>query len=252
MDYRLDDIDRRILYHLVRDARKTSAPDIADEVNVSPGTIRNRIKQLEQYGVVQGYHAHVDYERADGLLTNLFVCDASVFDRESLAKQVLEVPGVVNVREIMSGRGTLQVKAVGEDTDGLTRIARQIEELGITIEDEDLIQREYTRPYLPFGPENAPQQPVTSFMSLAGEAEVIDLTVTEDAPVAGESLSEANELGLIDDEVLVVAIERDGEVLTPKGRTKIEAGDVVSLFSPAGVSDDIVRTFTAEGSVSRS
>lgn len=249
MDYRLDDIDRRILYHLVEDARDTSAPDIAGEVNVSPGTIRNRINQLEQHGVIRGYHAHVDYERADGLLTNLFMCNASASTRESLARQALEIPGVINVREIMAGAGSIRVKAVGEDTDDLSQIARQLEELGLTIEDEGLIQREYHRPYRPFGPEETSQQPVTSFLSLAGEAEVVDLTVTEDAPVAGKTLAEANAEGLLGDEVLVVAIERDGEMLTPKGRTTIRASDVVSLFSPEGASEEVVQTFTGPATV---
>ena len=32
MDYRLDEIDRRIIFELMRDARNTSAPTIADAV----------------------------------------------------------------------------------------------------------------------------------------------------------------------------------------------------------------------------
>lgn len=72
MDPQLDEIDKRIRFHLTRDARRTSAPDIAGEVHVSAGTIRNRIRQLEEREIIRGYHAHVDYERGAGLLTNLF------------------------------------------------------------------------------------------------------------------------------------------------------------------------------------
>lgn len=65
MSVRFDEIDKRILYHLARDARGISAPDIADEVNVSAGSIRNRINRLEEEGVLEGYHARIDYERAE-------------------------------------------------------------------------------------------------------------------------------------------------------------------------------------------
>ncbi|WP_239640386.1 AsnC family transcriptional regulator [Halogeometricum pallidum] len=44
---RLDEVDKRILYYLARDARNVSAPMVAEEASVSAGTIRNRINQLE-------------------------------------------------------------------------------------------------------------------------------------------------------------------------------------------------------------
>jgi Trk K+ transport system NAD-binding subunit len=50
---------------------------------------------------------------------------------------------------------------------------------------------------------------------------VIELTVSEGAPIAGMSLKEANSDGLVGDDVLVVAIERDGEIITPRGKTTI-------------------------------
>jgi len=67
MDTRLDEIDRRIIHALMDDARTISAPTIAEELNVSPGTIRNRIAQLEENGVITGYHASIDFERAEGI-----------------------------------------------------------------------------------------------------------------------------------------------------------------------------------------
>jgi DNA-binding Lrp family transcriptional regulator len=126
MEHRLDEVDRRILYRLMEDARDTSAPDIAEEVNVSAGTIRNRIHRLEDLGIIRGYHAGVDFELAAGKLTNLFVCSAPVSDREKFAKQVLEIPGVVDVRELMAGQRNLHVTAVGDDMNDITRISRAV------------------------------------------------------------------------------------------------------------------------------
>jgi Lrp/AsnC family leucine-responsive transcriptional regulator len=247
MANRLDEIDKRILYRLVADARNTSAPMIAEEVNVSAGTIRNRINQLEERGVIEGYHAAIDYERANGSLMSLLVCDAAVPDREKLAKQVLQIPGIVNVRELMTGRGNLHVTVIGADTNDLTHIGRALSELGVDIVDEGLLQREYFHPYQPFGPEEGlAEQSMADFMSLAGDAEVVSLTVAEGAPVAGRTLREANEEGLIGTDVLVVAIERENAMLAPRGETTIRPDDLATVFARDGVSDELLSLFTDE------
>ncbi len=242
---RLDEIDRRILYRLAEDARGTSAPTIAEEVNVSAGTIRNRIDQLEEDGILTGYHAAIDYERADDSLRNLFVCDVSVTERAHLATQALAIPGVVNVRELMSGRGNLHVTAVGADTEDLSRISHELSSLGVDIQGEDLVQSERTRSYQPYGPEEDPMEPsMTDFLNLSGEAEVVDLTIAENAAIAGLTLREANEDGLLGDEILVVAIERGESIITPKGHTTIQAGDLVTVFGRTGITDDFLGQFT--------
>lgn len=244
MTRRLDEVDKRILYHLVEDARDTSAPQIADEVNVSAGTIRNRIRQLEDDGILEGYHAQIDYERVEGRLTNLFVCTVPVEERERLAQQVLDVPGVVHVRELMTGRGNLHVKAVGEDMGDLSRISRKLTNLGLEIRDEHLVQREHHRAYHAFGPdEQTDRSGIADFISLTGGAEVVELTVDDEAPLAGRTLKEANAEGLLDPSVLVIAIERGEETLTPRGDTSVEADDLVTVFSRRGIGKDTLAAF---------
>lgn len=244
MSQRLDEIDKRIIHALQQDARNTSAPMVAEEMDVSPGTIRNRINQLEAAGIIKGYHADIDYERCENRLTNLFVCNTAASDRENLAKQALTVPGVVNVRELRTGRGNLQIKAVGEEMSDLTRIAHQLSKLGLEIEDEDLIQEEYFTPYEPFGPDGAKKQGVmTDMVSLSGGAEVIDVTVSPDAPIVDTTLREANEKSLLGDEVLIIAIEREDEMITPKGDTHIRTGDLISVFGRDGVPESTLESF---------
>ena len=251
MGFEIDRNDERIIYRLVEDARYTSAPDIAAEADVTDTTIRNRIDRLEENGVITGYHAAVDYERAGGLLTDLFVCTTTAEDRAKHAKEILQIPGVVNVREVMTGHGNLQVKAVGEDTEDLTRIAREITSRGIEIVDEDLIRREHNAPYQPFGPNEKPTVPsLTDFLGLRGGAEVVELTVADGAPIAKCTLAEANERDLLNEEVLVLTVERDDRNVTPRGSTRVRAGDMVRIFSQGGVSEDTIRVFAemdAEG-----
>jgi DNA-binding Lrp family transcriptional regulator len=244
MEYRLDEIDRRILHALMGDARNTSAPTIAEAVNVSAGTIRNRINRLEEHGIIEGYTAQVDFERADGRLTNLYMCTVPVSDRETLAQEARTIPGVINVRELMTGRRNLHVLAVGEDTDDLRRISRALSTLGIEIDEEDLVQNETFDAYSPFGPTDAAaSHPSTDFISLAGGAKVAEVTVRADAPITGHTLADAVERGLLDEEALVIAIERDDTVLTPHGETAIQSDDVVTVLSRQGDRERTLEAF---------
>ena len=246
MGDRLDSIDYRILYRLAQDARNPSPPAIAEEVSVTPGTVRNRIAQLEADGIIKGYHANIDYERVDGRLTNLFTCTSPVPERDRHAKQAAEIPGVIEVQRLLSGQENLHITVVADDMSGIARIAHDISELGIEIEEEDLVERKEVRAYQPFGPEARKNgQSIADFMSLSGDAEVIELSIDEGAPIAGRTLGEANEAGIIDPEVLIVSVEREGDVLTPRGDTRITAGDLVTLFCRKGVREEILAQFRA-------
>jgi Lrp/AsnC family leucine-responsive transcriptional regulator len=139
----LDDLDQRIIFELQGDARHTSASDIARQCDVSPSTVRKRIQNLEDAGVIQGYHPDVNYKKAGFQLQTLIVCTAPVPDREELARDVLNIEGVVAVREVMTGQENLHVEVIGRDDDDLSRIGRELDALGIQIEDEDLIRNEY-------------------------------------------------------------------------------------------------------------
>ncbi len=231
-EYRLDEIDRRILYTLMDDARNTSAPEIAEKVNVSPATVRNRIAHLEDHGIITGYHADVDFERADGRLTNLFLCNVPFTNIERVTTQAGTIPGVINVRELMGGRTNLHVLAAGEDTTELRRIGRQLSELGLEIEDEVLVQDETQYPYAPFGPDDGQDVRLADSISLAGGTEVIDIAVDEDAPIVGRTIQEAVQADLLEDDALLIAIERGDDTITPQGNTEIKPNDIVTVFSP--------------------
>lgn len=247
MDKTLDEIDRRILFYLARDARRTSAPDMTADFDVSAATIRNRINQLEERGVIQGYHANIDYEQTNGKLTYLFICNSDPPRREYFVRKALEIPGVIHVREVMSGRRNLHIEAVGEDKTEITRISRDISTLGIEIEDEALVQRDIHRPYQPFGPESALSSlssNLTNLHELAGEAKVIDVTVADGAHATGETIQALSERGLLREGLLIVAIERDGEVLMPNGETTIQEGDLLTVLSQHGDAQELVEVFT--------
>ena len=217
------------------DARNTSAPMIAKQVNVSAGTVRNRVNQLEEYGIIRGYHANVDFERAENKLTYLYVCSVPTEQLESLTREIRNIRGVINIRELLTGTSNLHVLAVGETTTEFKRIMRSLSELGIHVEDKSLVQDEFFEPYAKYGADDAaPAWEPTDLLRLAGGTDVVEVTVSENAPIVDLSLAEAAERGVIDEDVLVVAIERDGRVLTPRGESVIQSDDVVTLISRSG------------------
>lgn len=229
--YRIDDLDRRIMFALMQDGRAT-ATSIAENASVSGATVRNRIEKLEKRGIITGYRAHVDFEAAGGNLRNLYLCNVPVPEREALAHEARAIPGVVNVRSLMTGRRNLHVLAVGETTRDLQRVSRSLSKLGIEIEDEDLLEDELFIPYEPFNPDDRPRAPaLNDFIDLTGNAKILTVSVAPDAPVADTSLEEANQTGILDEETLVIAIERGDEEIMPHGYTVVQPDDIVTLLS---------------------
>ncbi|MEC8926811.1 MAG: Lrp/AsnC family transcriptional regulator [Candidatus Thermoplasmatota archaeon] len=66
----IDEVDRRILAVLLADAR-TSMRSIAEEVGVALGTVSNRVKRMEEMGVIHGYGVHIDAEKVGWTMTVL-------------------------------------------------------------------------------------------------------------------------------------------------------------------------------------
>jgi DNA-binding Lrp family transcriptional regulator len=150
----LDEVDRAILHLLQEDARFTSAADIAKEVDVTANTVRNRIQRLEESGIIKGFVPLIDYEKADFKLTVVIRCTAPIPERTELAKEALGVGGVIEVRELMTGRRNVEVTVVADEDEQLTDAATALAELGFEIDDEELVKKDYEQPFDHFGQED--------------------------------------------------------------------------------------------------
>jgi len=228
------------------DARNTSAPMIAEDLNVSPATVRNRIERLEEEGVIRGYTAIIDFEQAGGRLTSVFMCTVPADERERLALAARSIPGVINVRVLMAGRRDLQVVAVGEETSDLREIARTLSGLDIRIEDEELLQTELHTPYSKFLSDDAEHPVVTDTVTLADGTAVIEVCVTEEAPIVGLTPAEAREKRFLSDDSTVISIERDGSIIHPVDDTTIRPNDVVTVLPKESSEDDVLGAFLTE------
>ena len=151
MVHDLDDVDRGILHALQGNAREVTAAEMADMVGTSASTVRNRIDYLEE-GVIRGYHPELDYEKAGFDLHLFVVCRAPTAKRTELAKKALELPGVINVREMTTGSHNIHIELVAVDSDAADETRAGIENLDeLEIVSTQIINDLHVQPFNHFG-----------------------------------------------------------------------------------------------------
>jgi Lrp/AsnC family transcriptional regulator for asnA, asnC and gidA len=94
----LDDLDLALVERLQRDGRR-SLTDLAQELSVSHGTVRNRLERLFANGAIR-ISAHVDPTRV-GFPTLVFIgINADLSHLESLESKLAELPEVIFVATV--------------------------------------------------------------------------------------------------------------------------------------------------------
>jgi DNA-binding Lrp family transcriptional regulator len=73
--HKVDDVDRKIIRLLQEDARK-SFNKIAESLGIAVGTAYNRVKNLEDRGILQGYTVMLDSAKLGYSLTGLILIEA--------------------------------------------------------------------------------------------------------------------------------------------------------------------------------
>lgn len=94
----LDDLDRRILRELIRDARLTHQ-ELSERVGLSPSPVARRIRRLEAEGYITGYSARIDEARL-GFAFNVFISvrlDRQIDERlVAFEREVRTLPQIVD------------------------------------------------------------------------------------------------------------------------------------------------------------
>lgn len=150
----LDDIDRGILYHLQLDAHQPIS-DIADAVGVANNTVRNRIRKLQETGVIQGFTIDLDYGRADIQHHYLILCTVKITEREHITEEAAAIPGIVRSMTVMTGQQNVLVEVVAASRSELFEIASSLFELGLRVEREHLIWSVRKQAYSGFNAERS-------------------------------------------------------------------------------------------------
>jgi DNA-binding Lrp family transcriptional regulator len=113
-----DDIDRRLLSLLRKDAR-LSARALGREIGMSAGAVSERVSRLEASGAIRGYHAEVD-GRAVGYSMRVLVAlqTAQGMSLDDTMAALLSAPEVIEVM-VVSGQWDFVVLAQVRDHEHL-------------------------------------------------------------------------------------------------------------------------------------
>jgi len=154
-DNPIDDVDRSILHQLQLDARQTDT-EIAEKVDVTSTTVRNRLDKLEDQGVIRGYQPEINYEQAGYPLHVMFVCTASPNELDTLTEQILDVRGVVTTRDLLGGERNVHVEVVADTVSEIEEIRNDLASLGMTINSSEIISETQVQSWDHFYPRTAP------------------------------------------------------------------------------------------------
>lgn len=151
---KLDETDRAILHALQQDARNSTSDEIAEQIDAASSTVRKRIKKLESEGIIKRHTALVDYEESGYPIRMLLFCTADIPNRGAVVDDILEIPEVIAVQELVTGQNNLLVTAVGETDSDITPVAQELLDMGLTISDEVLVRSHVIKPFDKFSPDH--------------------------------------------------------------------------------------------------
>jgi DNA-binding Lrp family transcriptional regulator len=116
----LDDVDRRILLTLHRDARMPNSA-LADAVGIAPSTCHGRVRRLHDLGVIRGYYADID-PAAIGLSLQAMISVSLQANARSkirnFIQQIRRKPQVMDVY-FLAGADDFLLHVAARDTDDL-------------------------------------------------------------------------------------------------------------------------------------
>jgi len=138
----LDDIDREILKILQENA-KTSYRVIQDKLNISIGTIHNRIAKLENNGIIEGYTLKLNNEKLGYKLIFLIRIQIDGKHTAEILDQISKIP---EVRSIFHTTGEQSAALIcrfkeAEDVHRFIRVLNEKEYVTKTI--SNMVLREY-------------------------------------------------------------------------------------------------------------
>nr|MBC8517803.1 Lrp/AsnC family transcriptional regulator [Euryarchaeota archaeon] len=117
----LDDKDTQILELLIEDAR-ASTKSIADRLNMPRVTVHDRIKRLQDRGIIDKFTVKISHEKLGlplhGFLLANWAGDKAREDRRSVAKEICKLPFIVGCH-IITGQWDFIIEVVAREMDSL-------------------------------------------------------------------------------------------------------------------------------------
>jgi len=118
----IDDIDKQILNILQEDARIANA-EIARQIGLAPSAVLERIRKLEERGVIKGFETKLDAAAVEYGLT-AFVAVRTHDCCAETDKFLAEIPEVLEVHDV-AGEDSYFLKVRVKNTEHLSRLLRE-------------------------------------------------------------------------------------------------------------------------------
>ena len=120
----IDEMDRRILSLLQQDARLPNA-EIARRVGMAPSATLERLRKLEERGVIKGYEVRLDPRKLGlGLTAFIYVRTQNKVGEADSGERLKQHPNVLEVHHI-AGEDCYLVKVRAVDTEDLGRLLQR-------------------------------------------------------------------------------------------------------------------------------
>jgi len=120
----IDSVDHSILTILQEDGRISNA-EIARRIGMAPSGVLERLRKLEERGIVKGYQPRLDAKALGlGVLAFVFVKTDDVSGEEKTAKLLAAMPEVQEVHHL-AGEDCYLAKVRAPDTEALGRLLRE-------------------------------------------------------------------------------------------------------------------------------
>lgn len=116
MSDKLDKVDLKIL-KLLQESSKITNLDLSKKIGLSPAPTLERVKKLEQNGIIESYHAKVDATKL-GLNVSTFVLVSLAWQKENALDNFLEkIKDIHEVTEayIITGDGDCLLRIICPD-----------------------------------------------------------------------------------------------------------------------------------------
>lgn len=217
-------------------------------VIVGAGRTGRRIVELATANQHEVVALEEDEERAGRLSADF---DCLVLHGDAASRDLLEEAGIEEADVLITTTDddatNLMVMMLGRDL-GVPQLISSVSDPAHIPLFEDLGVHRVESPHRLSGEKfyRAVARPhVRDFMSLGNGAEVAEIVLEAGAPLVEKPLSEIGKQ-LLPDDVILVAIERGGDLLVPKGDTTLKSGDMVTVLSLSGVTDSLMRSFEAD------
>ncbi len=126
----LDDLNRQLLDILQEDGR-ISYKDLGERIGLTPPAVADRVRKLEEAGVIRGYRALVDYE-ALGFPLLCIIRMKVPQSNETIDAKIASIPQVVEANRV-TGSDSHVVRARVRNTHGIEELLGDVWKDGDTI-----------------------------------------------------------------------------------------------------------------------